>query len=388
MVLFHRGHALARLPIAHTLASWPQPRSLVLVRLLCSATCSQATSMRCLTPIHDTRLSQPQLLLSRRARHAPVSWSHLSWIHIGRFSSFPSSGQAKRSKPSQRPRSNTRVPQGLPQPAKETLAPRTHTIPNHSKPIEVCQPTNKTSSKSKQRMPPRAKSTRSAVRYIIGINVIVYMVWRHCLWQQICMHEKCKDEQCGHEICGEVQWMMMNTLNSKLNITARRYWTLVTASFTHFVPQYLFTNMLVLAIFARAFYTAGGVGIGAFHVMGLTLGSAVFGNLAGLIYRWNSPLDLRYAKEGDIRAHWSAAGASGVTNTFATAATCLAPRTRIAFGRFRTPVRIYWVTMFVIFNDLMALGNDDGVGHEVHLAGAAFGLAYYLLVLRRPYGWW
>jgi membrane associated rhomboid family serine protease len=44
--------------------------------------------------------------------------------------------------------------------------------------------------------------------------------------------------------------------------------------------------------------------------------------------------------------------------------------------------------MFLVFSDLMAFGKDDGVGHEVHLAGAAFGLAYYLFVLRRPYGWW
>lgn len=202
------------------------------------------------------------------------------------------------------------------------------------------------------------------------------------------MHEKCKDEQCGHEICGEVQWMMMNTFNSKFSITARRYWTLVTSSFKHFIPQNLLTNMLALAIFARAFYTAGGEGIGAANIVGLTLGSAIFGNLAGLIYRWNGPLDPRYVKEDDIRAHWSGAGASRVAYTFATAATCLAPRTRVAFGRFRTPVRIYWVTMFVIFDDLMALGKEDRVGHEVHLAGAAFGLAYYLFVLRRPYGWW
>lgn len=181
MVLFHRGHALARLPIAHTLASWPQPCSLVLVILLCSATCSQAMSMHCLTPTTNTRFSQPQPLLGQGARHPPISWPHPSWTHIGRFSSLPPSAQAKRSKLSQRSGGNTRVPKGLPQPVKETLAPRTHTIPIHSGPIEVLRPTKKKSSTSNGHMPPRAKSTRSAVRYIIGINVIVYIVWRHCL---------------------------------------------------------------------------------------------------------------------------------------------------------------------------------------------------------------
>jgi membrane associated rhomboid family serine protease len=182
--------------------------------------------------------------------------------------------------------------------------------------------------------------------------------------------------------------MLLNTLNSKFNITAGRYWTLVTSSFSHFAPQNLLVNMLALAMFAPAFYTAGGVGIGASHILRLTLGSAIFSNLTCLVYRWNKPLDPRFAKADDIRAHWSGAGASGVANAFATVATCLAPRRRIAVGRFRTPIRIYWVTMFIVFSDLMALGKDDGVGHEVHLAGAAFGLAYYLFVLRRPYGWW
>jgi membrane associated rhomboid family serine protease len=181
--------------------------------------------------------------------------------------------------------------------------------------------------------------------------------------------------------------MMKNTLNSKFNVTAHRYWTLVTPAFSHSALQNLLINTLALAMFAPAFYTAGGIGIGAFHVMGLTLGSAIFSNLTDLVYTWNKPLDTRYA-EDDIRAHWPGAGASGVANAFATAATCLAPRRRITVARFTTPVRIYWVTMFLVFSDLMAFGKDDGVGHEVHLAGAAFCLAYYLFVLRRPYGWW
>lgn len=180
----------------------------------------------------------------------------------------------------------------------------------------------------------------------------------------------------------------MNAWSSKFNITAHRNWTLVTSTFSHGAPQNLLVNMLGLAIFARAFYTAGGVGIGAFHIMGLTLGSAIFSNLAGLIYRWNLPLTAHHAKKDGIRAHWTGSGASGVVSTFAAAATCLIPRTRIAVGRFTTPIRFYWVTFLFIASDLIALGAEDGVAHEVHLAGAAFGLAYYLFVLRKPYGWW
>jgi membrane associated rhomboid family serine protease len=308
--------------------------------------------------------------------------------YAGRFSSVPPLAQTKRSGQSQRSKGPTQVPKAIPQPIKETLAPWTPTVSKYLDPIKVCRPTSQASSASKKRVPPRREATRSAVRYIICINIIVYFVWRHCMRQQICVQEKCKDDQCGHEICGEVQWMLLNTFNSKFNIIARRYWTLVTSSFSHFAPQNLLVNMLALAMFAPAFYTAAGVGVGASHIMGLTLGSAIFSNLTGLVYRWNKLLDPCFAEADDTRAHWSDAGASGVANTFATAATYLAPRRRIAVGRFRALIRIYWVTMFIVISDLMALGNDDGVGHEVHLAGAAFGLAYYLFVLRRPFGWW
>lgn len=197
------------------------------------------------------------------------------------------------------------------------------------------------------------------------------------MWQQICIHEHCKDDQCGHEICGEVQWMMKNTFNSKFIVTAHSYWTLVTAAFSHIGSQNLLINTLALAMFAPASYTAGGVGIGAFHIMGLTFGSAIFGNLTGLVHRWNEPLDTRYAAADDIRAYWSGAGASGVASAFATAATYLTPWHRFTVGRFTTPVRIYWVTIFIVFSDLMALVKMTVWG--VHHAGAA--LASYTISL-------
>ena len=73
---------------------------------------------------------------------------------------------------------------------------------------------------------------------------------------------------------------------------------------------------------------------------------------------------------------------------FATAATCLAPQARIAVGRFTVPIRIWWITAFLTIGDLTAIGDDDNIGHEVHLTGAAFGLACHMAVLRKPYGWW
>ena len=79
--------------------------------------------------------------------------------------------------------------------------------------------------------------------------------------------------------------MIENTTLSKLNISAHRYWTLVTASFSHMGILHLAVNMLSLVIFAPALYKAGGVGIGAYHIIGLTVGTAIFTNVILLTSR-------------------------------------------------------------------------------------------------------
>lgn len=175
MLLFYRGQVLARLPIAHPLASWPrlsqqawpQPSFLVIARSLCSATCPQATLTQHLMPLTNARLSQSQLLL-RRGAH--ISWSHCPGIRVGRFNSMSPSAQAKRSKPSHRSGGNTQVPKAFSQLIKETLIPRMPTISKHSGPIEVLRPTTQASSTSKKQRPPRA-----------GFNSFSGML--HCLRQ-------------------------------------------------------------------------------------------------------------------------------------------------------------------------------------------------------------
>jgi len=396
MIAPQRSHELARWRATHILGHWSRmsqqawlaPFPLMMAKSCFSSVCSQTRSMQCPKPMDNMCSFEPRFLSRQGARRLPVPWPRPHWIHAEHFVSVPPLAQSKRSKPSQRSGGQPRVPKAIPRPIKKTLPPQMPTVPKYLGPIEVRRPTTQAQSSSNKHIPPHAKSTRSAVRCIIWINVIVFFVWIGCASQQICIYEKCKDDQCGHEICREVQWMMMNALNSKFNIAAHRYWTLVTSAFSHIAPRNLLANMLGLAIFARTFYTAGGVGIGAFHIMGLTLGSAIFSNLTGLIYRWNLPLTRHHAKKDGMRAHWTGLGASGVVSTFAAAATCLAPRTRIAVGRFTTPIRLYWVTLLFVASDLIALGAEDGVAHEVHLAGAAFGLAYYLFVLRKPSGWW
>jgi membrane associated rhomboid family serine protease len=333
---------------------------------------------------------QPRFLLGRVTQDPLVTWPCRRANQIGRFSSTPSSALAKRSKALKHSRGPLQVPKGSPPAAKEHLALRLlPAVARYPRPVEIFRPKLQAPSASKQHMSPRARSTRSAVRYIICIQFAVYVAWIYSWSHQICMKEECEvPAECGHEICGQVQWMYDNTTVSKVNILAGRDWTLVTAAFSHNTPDHILSNALGLAIFARAFYTAGGVGIGASHIVGLTIGSALFASLTTLIYRWNEPLKSPDSRPDDLRAHCASNGATGVVTAFFTAATCSTPWDRIAIGRFSIPIRIYWFTALSLVTDLILLGNNDRVGHEAHLGGPAFGLAYYLFVLRKPYGCW
>ena len=181
--------------------------------------------------------------------------------------------------------------------------------------------------------------------------------------------------------------MLGNTVTSSLNILAHRYWTLATASFSHHAWDRLLGNMIGLAIYAPAFYTAGGVGIGASHVIRLTIGSAVVSNLASLVYRWPEPRDHPDAKEDDIPGRDGTHGASGVVNAFATAATCLTPDKCIAIGRFTLPFPMWFITVNFIIHDMVMLDSGDTTAHEAHLMGATYGLAYYMIILRKSFGW-
>ena len=167
---------------------------------------------------------------------------------------MPPLAQVKRSKSSQRFGGQPRMPKAISQPIKkgadltDAFSPdtsRSHrsTSANNSSIIHIDGAHATTC---------EANSFSSALHHLDQRHSI-FFVWMRCAWQQICIHEQCKDGQSGHEMCREVQWMMINALNSEFNMTARRYWTLVTSTFSHFTPQNLLVNMLGLAIFARAF---------------------------------------------------------------------------------------------------------------------------------------
>jgi hypothetical protein len=223
MISLHRCHVFARPQVTCDLAlwsrtlqrDWSQPSILTRSGSQFSTTCLEAVSSQCLTPTSSTRGFQPQPLPLQGASHFPIVWLPPRGIRVGRFTSGPSSAQAKRPRPSQRVGSQSRSPKGLPPPVKDRPAPRRMpAVATSSRPIEARLPTAQALPTPKEHTPPHFNSTRSAVHCIICINVAIWVIWRHCNWQQPCVHEQCEDDDCGHELCDELQWMLNNTTTS------------------------------------------------------------------------------------------------------------------------------------------------------------------------------
>lgn len=220
--------------------------------------------------------------------------------------------------------------------------------------------------------PPHFESTRAAVRVIMGLNIAVFGAWTYASTTR---NEK------WH------RYLTENALLSWAHVRANHYWTVVTSAFSHKAPMHILFNMVSLNAFAGVLYTAGGLGLGPFHIFALTLGSAVTGSLGFLYYRQLAAKqkDGRLGPYGQHLPSLAATGlgASGVVMGFAAAATCIAPFQPMMAMMIPVPVPMWVLTGIYFALDAFMLGINDSVGHDAHLGGAVFGLAYYMVALRR-----
>jgi hypothetical protein len=220
MASLYRSYLLARLPTAYGLDTWSrlsqqgwlQPSFLAIARTLSTRYCSQLTPIQCLMPIRSTRGLQSQPFSRQGAFRPLFAWPRPHWIHGRRFSSGPPSTQTKNnSELPQRSGKLPRMPQDPSSKLKDQLVP--HQMPAAAKrtgPVEAPRPNSQELPTSKVPTPPSAEPTRSAVRYIICINLLVLVAWMCSVSQsrasqQIRAYEQCKDEKCGHELCQQVR---------------------------------------------------------------------------------------------------------------------------------------------------------------------------------------
>jgi membrane associated rhomboid family serine protease len=101
---------------------------------------------------------------------------------------------------------------------------------------------------------------------------------------------------------------------SSINFNAGRYWTLITSAFSHNMLMHFAFNMI--SFNALAGILAIIPGIGAFHILALSLGSAAAGSAAWLYQSMNKPRAIGIE---------TALGASGIVMGVGAAAACLMP---------------------------------------------------------------
>lgn len=187
-----------------------------------------------------------------------------------------------------------------------------------------------------------------AVPTIIALNAGVYLMWH----------------------LGSERFMAENFLVSRLHLEAGRWWTLLTAAFSHNNFAHLLLNMFVLYGFGRVIEDRWGPR--RFSVF--YFGAAIVSSAAHPLFQYFG---------------WPMSFGLGASGAIAGVFTCFAlyyPRATILFMML-IPVRAWYLAVLGSAYDLWGLieqrsGGGAHVGYAAHLAGALCGV-FYVLVIER-----
>ena len=188
---------------------------------------------------------------------------------------------------------------------------------------------------------------------LMGLNVLVYVAWQ--------LADR-NGSELAFKILGE------NFLVSAPHLFSGRVWTLLTSEFSHIEPRHLLFNMIGLWVFGQAVHQV----VRDVLMVHLYVVGAILASLAHVAYGLIT---------GDATP---ALGASGAVMTFAVVYACLFPkRTLLVFFVIPMPA---WVAVLLFLGiDLLGVAGtlNDRVAHMAHLGGAAYGLAFWALWLRK-----
>jgi membrane associated rhomboid family serine protease len=150
------------------------------------------------------------------------------------------------------------------------------------------------------------------------------------------------------------------TLDPNFTRLLNHPWGILTSIFSHFDFIHLLFNMVFL-------YFAGKIYEDIFHSKRLLITyiiGGIFGGIAEIIIQSIFfPL-----KESAL-----VVGASGSIMAIFVAVAFHSPNMKVQlFGRFS--IRLYFVALFFLIQDIIGIGKNDGVAHFAHLGGAIFGI--------------
>lgn len=183
---------------------------------------------------------------------------------------------------------------------------------------------------------------------LLGINVLVFVLW--------------------HASRGSVLQELMAThfLVSLESLASWRVWTIVTASVSHLEPGHLIFNLIGLWAFGRDL----GRALGWKTLLNLYVVGGVAANVGHVLYSIGS---------GDLSP---TLGASGAVMAVAVVYGAMWPNREILFNFFIPVPAAVLVGAYVLLDVLGVLGAGSGVANAAHLAGAAYGLAWWWFRVR------
>lgn len=230
---------------------------------------------------------------------------------------------------------------------------------------------------------------------VIGTCTLNVLIW--CIWQQSLQYQR-------HGNNTWYTFMENNFTLSLNNLYAGRLHTLITCAFSQISPQHLLFNCLSL------YFLGSGVAytLGTRRFVVVYLGGALISSLSHILYIRYGPSHITpyiqqqlytvrslYYKQyhqiitneqalAYIKASQPALGASGSAMACSVLFAAMYPRTTFLV-MFVIPLPAWLaVSGFIVYDLYGAVKNpNDTVAHMAHLGGAAFGLAYYYIVLRR-----
>lgn len=150
----------------------------------------------------------------------------------------------------------------------------------------------------------------------------------------------------------------------------REYYRFLTSGFLHADYGHLFFNMLSL-------YFLGGIVEKYFaYYFGQQMGGILYAVLYLLgIVIGNIPDYINHKNDN----YYNALGASGGVSSVVFSAILFAPTITFIIYFFPMPAFLYAI-LYTAYSFYMAKRNTDNIGHSAHLAGAAFGLVFTLIL--------
>lgn len=192
------------------------------------------------------------------------------------------------------------------------------------------------------------------VPVIIALNLVVYFMW----------HQPARIPE---------QWMAENFLVSWSLLKEGRWWTLLGSAFSQNMFVHLLVNMMVLNSFGSILE----VSLGRWRFLMFYLLAGIFSSLT------HSVVSMYVLGEPDMPALGASGAIAGVILVFS----LMYPKEKLL---------LFWVipmpalvgALIFVGLDLWGLsaqahGGGLPIGHGAHLGGAAFGLIYYFLFIRR-----